>query len=487
MLYWKKSWPGKKKAREIAETQLEEYSRKIYLTNVSLQESLDHAKKKQQELAYLREASSIVISDLPIGELLSKAITLTGWFFGASAGFFFYTNDGKLIQDHHYQMWFQDRGWQADQIISEALLDLLPVTDADETGHWVMVPLDDISQGPLARFTYAVYVNFKLLDDRVIWMTLVSESPFVDEEALYVLDTARGNLTSGIRRRLGELKVRQRNAQLQKTVSQLEQARQQLLLSEKMASLGQLAAGVAHEINNPVGFIRSNSEVLVEYLNDFKAFVAGLESHVNNHGQINSEDLQAIAQSADMEFVLSDTAEVLKANLEGVDRIREIIESLKTFSHSGENQLTRISLWGCINNALKVTDNALKYKYKVANELTENLPDINGNQGQLQQVFVNLFINATHAMPDGGQIRLYQQKTADAVTICVEDNGVGMSEETKKRLFSPFYTTKPVGIGTGLGLSVSYAIMEAHNAKISVDSEMGKGSTFYLTFPVLQA
>ena len=473
-----------KKARNLAEQQLEEFSREIYLTNVSLKESLDEAKKKQQELAYLRDASSIVISDMPIGEMLANVITLTGWFLGASAGFFFYTHEGSLIQEHHNHMWFQKNGWQMDDNIAESLIKLLPVTDPEEAEHWLVTPLDDIEDEALAKYTWAVYVNFKLLDDRVIWMALLSQAPFVDEEALYVLDTAKGNLTSGIKRRLGELKVRQRNAQLQKTVSELEQARQQLVQSEKMASLGQLAAGVAHEINNPVGFIRSNTEVLVEYLSDINHFVKGLQNSIDNHGNIGPEELQAIAHVSDMEFVLNDTGEVLKANLEGVDRIRDIIESLKTFSHSGENALSPISLYACIENALKVTANALKYKYKVINELPESLPEIMGDLGQLQQVFVNLLINASHAMPDGGTIRLYYIKDEAGVTVCVEDNGAGMDEETKKRLFTPFYTTKPVGVGTGLGLSVSYAILEAHNASISVQSEIGQGTTFFLSFPL---
>lgn len=474
-----------KKARQLAEQQLEEYSRKIYLTNQSLTESLEHARKKQRELVFLKEVTAIVTSDLSIGELLGKAVSLAGQFFNARCGHFFYTSDGALIQEHKNQTWFQQAGWQLDEALSEAVLNLLPFEYDEDYEHWLVSPLEEADiKVSLTSFNWMVYVNFKLLDDRVVWMVLLSDDDFLDEESLYVLDTAKDSFVSGIRRRLGELQVRQRNAQLQKTIRQLEQTRQQLVQSEKMASLGQLAAGVAHEINNPVSFIRSNTEILVEYLSDFDGFVKKLNGVSQEFGKVTVEEFQKIQQSLDLRFVSEDTHSVLDANLEGLDRISDIIESLRTFSHAGEKEFTPVSLADCIENALKVTANALKYEYQVHNSLDSKLPTIIGDMGQLQQVFVNLLINATHAMPEGGDIYIDSDVQDGNVKITVKDNGAGMDDKTLRQLFTPFFTTKPVGVGTGLGLSVSFAILEAHNATINVESEVGKGSTFAILFPL---
>ena len=158
---------------------------------------------------------------------------------------------------------------------------------------------------------------------------------------------------------------------------------------------------------------------------------------------------------------------------------------MKSFSHAGDENLIEMSLSECVEAALKVTANVFKYEHQIDNQLSLASPMIMGNLGQLQQVFVNLFVNAAYAMEGGGQLSIHHSQDNDRVIIHVKDTGSGMDKETVSQLFTPFFTTKPVGVGTGLGLSVSYAILEAHDAQVTVDSEIGVGTTFNLSFPVI--
>jgi signal transduction histidine kinase len=242
-----------------------------------------------------------------------------------------------------------------------------------------------------------------------------------------------------------------------------------------MASLGQLAAGVAHEINNPVGFVRSNLETLEQYLADIISFVTALEAQ--------DPSVKSLTDEFDIAFLLEDTQDIITTNLGGLDRISEIVQGLKSFSHQGDSEASRIDLVPVVQAALSVANNELKYKHTVVNQLPATPLAIMGKAGQLQQVFINLFVNASQAMADGGTLRITADISEGDIVIAVTDTGSGMSQETQQQLFNPFYTTKAVGEGTGLGLSISYSIVEAHYGKIWVKSTLGKGTTFFVSFP----
>lgn len=469
-----------KKARGLAEKQLEEYSLEIYNTNQSLQKSLLFSEKKQAELAFLGNAAAKVSSDHSMEELLTATTSMTGKFIGANWGCHFTCAKG-VLEKGKVNFWHGETCQFEDRVAFGFLSTSFPLGDSDALDTWIIQSLEESSE---VEGNWLLATNFVLLNDRVTWLLFVCDSEFIDEESIFVLDTARGHLLSGLRRRLNDVRILKRTVELQETVKNLEKTKRQLLQSEKMASLGQLAAGVAHEINNPVGFISSNMEVLRDYMSDFDAVFESIKKDFCHGNDSSAQALTKLIDDADIGYLLTDTKELLQANLEGLTRVKDIVNGLKTFSHGGDGKLTLMSIVGCVDSALKVAWNQLKYDYQVENAVTEPLPQIKGNTGQLQQVFVNLFVNAAQAMETGGKLTVTAFSDAQYLTVKVADTGCGMDEKTRNQLFTPFFTTKAVGEGTGLGLSVSYSILESHNVKVEVDSTPGKGTTFTLGFPL---
>jgi signal transduction histidine kinase len=449
-----------------------------------LQVSLASSKKKQAELEFLDKASDVIISELSIKELLFNTVELTGNFFSAECGFFVITQAGVPEELDKTQIWYKKSGWSPKKELLFAAMECLPLAQDEVYASWLVSPIDSENSEKLAEFSWIVYVNLELLNDRKAWIVFLSRAEYLDEESLFVLDTSKRNLLSGILRRLSDVRILERTNQLQDSVSSLEKAKNQLMQSEKMASLGQLAAGVAHEINNPIGFIRSNMEMLFDYLKEYDALHKDIKHHLSVSGPMNKRMFEELCSNADIDYIENESKDLMQSNIDGIDRIRDIVDSLKTFSHSGGSTFCEMSIVSCIDDALKISWNALKYGHKVENTLTHSLPLITGNTGQLQQVFVNLFVNAAYAMKNGGVLSISSKQSANSLTIQVSDTGMGMDKDTLRQLFTPFFTTKAVGVGTGLGLSVSYAIIEAHDAKINVSSVKSVGTTFEICFAI---
>jgi PAS domain S-box-containing protein len=279
------------------------------------------------------------------------------------------------------------------------------------------------------------------------------------------------------------------NEQLEHTNAELKSAQQQLLQSEKMASIGLLAAGVAHEINNPVGYINSNLGTLEKYLADIFTALDKYEGIVSSgaHGNQELQDMQKLQQlneKLDLDFLRNDIQSLLAESREGLERIKEIVLGLKDFSRSSADETWRwADLAKCLENTLTIVRNELKYKCEVVKEFGV-LPQVYCLPSQLEQVFMNLLVNAAQAIETHGTITLRTGQEGDRVWVEIADTGAGIPPEILPRIFDPFFTTKPVGTGTGLGLPVSYGIMERHHGKIEVHSEVGKGSTFRVTLPV---
>jgi len=259
----------------------------------------------------------------------------------------------------------------------------------------------------------------------------------------------------------------------------LEQARRQLLQSEKLAAIGQLAAGVAHEINNPVGYVYSNLQSLETYLTDLFRLTDALDT------ADSLDSLKAIKQNIDYEFVREDLRDLLAESREGIERVKTIISAMKDFSHIEEEEFKPADIQRGIETTLNVVNNELKYKASVVRDFAE-LPPVECIISQINQVVMNLLVNAAHAIDDFGEIRIRTRSEADTVTIEIEDTGRGISQDNINRIFEPFFTTKPIGKGTGLGLSLSFNIIEKHNGQISVQSNFGKGSCFRITLPINQ-
>jgi signal transduction histidine kinase len=283
-------------------------------------------------------------------------------------------------------------------------------------------------------------------------------------------------------------------ASLQNRVNELVEANQrladmqlQLLQSEKMASIGLLASGVAHEINNPIGFVKSNLSSLAGYVGNLLGIVREYEAVEHLHGDAVAPALQAIAQrkeAMDFAFVVDDVAKLIEESTEGVQRISKIVLDLKNFSRTGNQAVESTDLEAGIESTINVVWNLLKYKVNVVREYAV-LPPVHCVASQINQVVLNLLTNAEQAIAERGTItvRTGFNAATDTVWFEVQDTGCGIPPDQQKRVFEPFYTSKPVGQGTGLGLSISFGIVQQHGGHITVQSAPGAGSTFRVTLP----
>lgn len=259
----------------------------------------------------------------------------------------------------------------------------------------------------------------------------------------------------------------------------------QLLQSEKLASIGQMAAGVAHEINNPIGFVSSNFSTLKVYVDQLLELISVYEESEAGLSAPVRERLQAMKAEMDFDYLREDIRNLLLESQDGIVRVRKIVQDLKDFSRTTAGQeWVYADLRQCLESTLTIVNNEIKYKADVCREWG-NIPDIECLPGQLNQVFLNLLVNAAQAMPEGkrGVITVRTGCDEESVWVEVADNGSGMAPEVRAKIFEPFYTTKPVGVGTGLGLSVSFGIVQRHGGAIEVSSELGVGTTFRVILP----
>lgn len=262
----------------------------------------------------------------------------------------------------------------------------------------------------------------------------------------------------------------------------LEETQSQLIQSEKMASIGQLAAGVAHEINNPIGFVNSNMTTLSNYVASFLKMLEAYKQEESYLPTDRHEMLVKLREKLDIDYLSSDVDSLLDESRDGLQRVRRIVADLKDFSHVDESEFQNANLEKGLDSTLNVVWNELKYKAEIIKEYA-GIPEIECLPLQLNQVFMNLFVNAAQAIAEQGYITVRTAFNETDIWIEIEDTGAGISPEHLSRIFEPFFTTKPVGKGTGLGLSLAYGIIKKHGGKIEVSSEKGVGSKFCVTLP----
>ena len=279
-----------------------------------------------------------------------------------------------------------------------------------------------------------------------------------------------------------DLNVKNENMSL--ALNELRIAQQQIVQSEKMASIGVLTAGIAHEINNPVNFISSGINSLKKDFDDI--FVI-----INELNKLNFEDTDIIEKLKKInklkeEYYFNEATEAIPQTIEdiliGIERTTEIINGLRIFSKSGDNDFKLFSINEIIDNSLLMLRNKYKDRISVECNYKNDISNIDCNPGQLIQVFINIINNSIDAIEDKGEIIINTKEIKNKVYVSIKDNGKGMDEETKNRIFDPFFTTKDVGEGTGMGLSIAYGIIEEHFGDIKVKSEIGKGTEFKLIF-----
>lgn len=280
----------------------------------------------------------------------------------------------------------------------------------------------------------------------------------------------------------------QKNQQLEQRVElEVRKNREKdvlLLQQDKLASIGQLAAGVAHEINNPLGFITSNLGTLKGYAENLTQFTTLLQTTIDQ--QCSDEERRIVdeaSQRLDIAYILHDIISLIIESSEGAERVKRIVMDLKDFARADEKGFSPADLNKCIKSSLNIVHNELKNVADVVLRL-EPLPMVVCSAGQINQVIANLLVNAGHSIEKHGTITVNSRQEGERAIIAISDTGCGMTEDVRKRIFEPFYTTKEVGKGTGLGLTISYDIIKKHGGNISVESEPGRGTTFTVRLPI---
>ena len=286
------------------------------------------------------------------------------------------------------------------------------------------------------------------------------------------------------------------NDSLAETLEDLKSAQQQLIQSEKLASLGQLTAGIAHELNNPINFVTSSAQSLKRDFADLKEVIETVAVLQPMSDQL-SDELKVVIQrmqDLDIAFTLKEIDELLAGVVDGAERTAEIVSGLRIFSRMDGNQSSEANINELLTSTLIILRSNLKDEADVLTEFSENLPNINCQPGKLNQVFMNIITNAAQATMETQLIRserevrvrtrLVNDSGKQFIQVDITDNGVGMSEQKKSQIFNPFFTTKGVGQGTGLGLSIVKGILDDHDATIEITTEIDKGTTFLLSFPL---
>ena len=283
--------------------------------------------------------------------------------------------------------------------------------------------------------------------------------------------------------------------ELEKAYEEIKATQSHILQQEKMASIGQLAAGVAHEINNPMGFIMSNLGSLNKYANKLSEFLkvqsdalvelsnkAGVCIHeVEETGRRVKESRRSLK----IDYVLEDLDSLIRESLDGADRVKKIVQDLKSFSRIDEAENKMADINDGLNSTINIVWNELKYKVTLKKEYG-NIPMTKCNPGQLNQVFMNMLVNSAHAIEKQGEITVKTWSDNGYIYVSIADTGCGIPKDKIHRIFEPFFTTKDVGKGTGLGLSIAYDIIKKHRGEINVESEVGKGTIFTIKIPVVE-
>jgi two-component system, NtrC family, sensor kinase len=328
---------------------------------------------------------------------------------------------------------------------------------------------------------------------------LILEKPFDNVEVgqlAYAL-TAKWALARQAERKMHELEqtVQSRTQELQhekrsleETIETLQRTQSQLFQAEKLASIGKLAAGIAHEINNPVGFISSNLNSLGHYIKDIKSLLSaydGLLQRSESYSGLagTAAEIGRIRAEKDIDYVLSDINTLIEESIEGTDRVRQIVADLRDFSHVNDPEVVDQDINDLLNKTINVAWNELKYKAEIVREYAA-IPAVRCYGGKLAQAFLNMLVNAAHAITNHGKITIRTGTQDDYVWVEIEDSGCGITPENLNRIFDPFFTTKDVGKGTGLGLHLAYTTVQAHGGRINVKSALNVGTTFRVELPI---
>ena len=428
-------------------------------------------------------------------QIIEGALRSLGQVSGAGRSYLFLFNDGEGTMSNTHE-WCDDGVVPEIGNLKDLPVDLFPwwmeqlrrgevihIEDVDAIGEEGRAERDILqSQGIRSVLVLPVQGRDSLFG--FVGLDNVASTGKWTAEQERILRVAGEMIALTLMRRETERRILQQKKQLEEAYRELTIRQTQLIQSEKLAGIGQLAAGIAHEINNPIGYVTSNTRTMKRYV-DSLLRILGLY-----HSGVEPERIRAQEQDLQIDFVVQDLQDLLEENLGGLERVAEIVRNLKDFARTDQvegHALAQIN--GGLERSLMMVANELKYRASVERDLGD-VPPVICNLGELNQVFVNILVNAAQAIEErggeeSGVIRVRTFLDGEWVVCRIEDNGGGMTPEIRDKIFEPFFTTKPVGKGTGLGLNISYDIVvNRHRGTIEVESEVGRGTAFILRLPL---
>ncbi len=368
-------------------------------------------------------------------------------------------------------------------------------TSFQSIGEWQILQKKDSVYLPIAReqkllavFVLGLASPAKLPpEDLDILKVVANQAALAIENNRYIQET-RELIQKATEAEIQKRYIREleeKNQTLQQLYQELKETQTQLIQSEKMASLGQLVAGIAHELNNPISYVYANMKALQEYIRVVEDLLT-LIHEVSQKGLDETDikqRLNALQQAHDLNFIRGDIHQIINESLRGSERVREIIRNLRNFSRLDEAEVKEVDLHEGLDSTLMLLNNEIKNRITIHKEYG-NIPAVVCHPGHINQVFMNLLLNAIQAIEGKGNLWIRTRSLEDQVEVEIQDDGKGIPPEVVNKIFDPFFTTKPVGTGTGLGLSITYNIIKTHGGTISVESEVGKGTVFRIRLPV---
>lgn len=401
--------------------------------------------------------------------------------------------DTLMKHDILAEVFFADDGQEALNFVYENDVDLLllDIVMPRKTGIDVLQYMRDypLTTTPDVIMLTSVSDNETLLKCFELGANDYIRKPFDDIEFIARVKVSLRNIRQKHQIKKNTQMILDKNIQLHEANKKIKDAQFYMVQKEKLVAIGELAAGVAHEINNPLAFVMSNFNNIKNYAEDLEQFFKWLTAYKKNFEAFHQDAIHEKWKVFDLDFILEDLPDLVEESSKGLERMAKIVTSMRNFSRlSEDDRFEMVDINSVIEEVLMVTNNQIKYVAEVERHLGD-CPLIFCNKGEVEQVLVNMFVNASHAIKemefmDLGQIFVETKFDEDFLIVEISDNGIGMDETTLSKIFDPFFTTKPVGTGTGLGLSITHnIIVEKHKGKIEVKSEKRMGTTFTIFLP----
>ena len=476
---YKKAYDREKMARLAAEKLLDEKTREVQSSIDMIQHQFNDLMLQKKEADYLLAVARLTQNEEGLTSIVSGYLQASIEFIDGKIGRYSYLKGTSLTScppigfDQDLPKFSVEIYKKLYSLEARKVLTVSELDDSDLEQQLLAQGINRIGFVPIKCFGKVATVCELYLPEEVDFKT----------ELLDQCEISAYQIGAMLESSINKKKLESSYVEIKESHEKLKQAQSQLVQSEKMASLGQLAAGVAHEINNPIGFVMSNVGTLKEYSDVIAKYIELANDLAEKSEGPEGVAIKKLDDEEDMNFIVNDINEIMSDCSDGLKRVKDIVANLKSFARSDEEDTSEFDINECILNTVKVVWNELKYKVTLHKTFSENLPMVQGHDGQIGQVIMNMLVNATHAIDEKGDIFISTHVKSDNVEVRIKDTGKGMSEAVQAKIFDPFFTTKGVSEGTGLGLSISYGLVESHGGKIEVESKEGEGTEFIITLP----